>query len=193
MKKLITALLIAAIVPAFAACSVSVDTDSDIDTDTKSSVSSVEKEDEKDNAEDEAEEATEDEAEDKAEEKADDKAEESDKDEKKSDDKTSTISTDGVDPELVKAMDEYAVFIDEFIEFMTPYKDLDTETADEAVVSEFFTAYMTFISEQEANLTAFTEIKPDELEGKDKEYYENISAEFEQKLKDAGLEEQAGI
>lgn len=191
MKKLIVALLIAAMMPACVACSVSVDTDTDLDTGS----SVVDVEDTKDDAEDEAEEATEDKAEDKAEEKADDKAEDKEDESSKSDDSAirADISTDGVDPELVKTLDSYEKFIDDFIVFMTPYKDLDTETADEAVVTEFFTAYMGFLSEQEAVLTSFSEIKVDDLEGRDKEYYEEINASLEQKLKDAGLEEQAGI
>ncbi|MEE0266072.1 MAG: DUF6591 domain-containing protein [Acutalibacteraceae bacterium] len=185
MKKLVIALLIAVMVPACVACGPS--ESADTDKDTTSSVSSVEKEDTKDDAEDEAEEATEDKAEDEAEEKTEDKTE------TKTDDTTSTVSTDGVDPELVKAMDEYSAFIDDFMVFMTPYKDLDTETADEAVVSEFFTEYMAFVAKYESKLAAFSEINPETLEGKDKEYFEAVNSALEQKLRDAGFDDEAGI
>ena len=175
MKKLLIALLIAVMVPAFAACGNS-NTD-DADKDTTSSVSSVEseKEDEdekKDDEKDSEDEATADDE--KVEDATEEVTEESADDATEADDTADTVSAEGVDPELKKAIDDYEALMDDFIEFMEPYKDMDMENADEEVVGQFFTDYMTFFSEHEAEATAFSEIDIEALEGADKAYYDAV-------------------
>lgn len=187
MKKLITALLIAAIVPAFAACGPSEDTDTD--NNTTSSVSSVDS-DEADttdtadsNNEESDEEAT----------KQDEEATEPATEEKADDNAESTSADDEINPELVKVLNDFESYADDYVAFMKKYGNIDIQNmTPEEVFAIDFTGYT---EESEALMAKSDSILKDiqnidfaTLTPAEKEYFTEVRERADKKIEDAGIE-----
>ena len=180
MKKLIAALLIAAMIPAFAACSVSVDANSDIQTSASS-------------AESDSEEATAENPEDSTEIATEVSTEES-TEVNTGDITTDTLSTDGIDPELVRKLEGFESYADDYVAFMKKYGNVDmsnmsAEEIFELELDGFAEENQALMDKSDIVLQDMQSIDFDSLSPKEQEYFRQVRDRAQKKVEEAGFSE----
>ncbi len=181
MRKLIIALLIVAMLPAFVACENLKIKDLDINTHVEYRA----------NINDDTEYETEENVE--IEDNNDTENSENSKNDtsaeiNSNEDKVTILADGDVDPDLKKQLDNYEKLMDDFIEISSKYKDIDNADSDEDFNINILVDYNNFITNNSDVIMSFKDIDPDSLTGADKEYFDEITQRVEQKRQDAGLE-----
>ena len=96
-------------------------------------------------------------------------------------DEDSEDESDGVTPELKAFLDSYEAYMDEYIEFMTLYKENPTDIA-------YITQYATMMTKAAEFANAIDEYDTEEMSEADQAYYLEVMARVNQKMIDASLD-----
>ena len=89
--------------------------------------------------------------------------------------------SDGVTPELKAFLDSYEAYMDEYIEFMTLYKENPTDIT-------YVTKYATMMAKYAEFANAAEAYDVDEMSEADQEYYIEVMTRINQKLMDASID-----
>lgn len=95
---------------------------------------------------------------------------------------TNTNTSTTVTPEFKEAMDSYEAFFDEYIAFMTTYKDEDEPVS-------MLSDYMNYLTKYQETMEKLDQIDKDNLSAADDAYYIEVQSRINQKLTNAALDE----